>query len=76
MIRELLIGPKGRLRLDALRGPALLDARSGKGRVTAGDYSGQLRIATATSVAPGMPIELSNDSDDTLVLRLYVVEAR
>jgi hypothetical protein len=74
-IRELLIGPKGHLRLEALRGPALIDARSGTGRLQLGDQSALLQIATARSVAPGVPIEVSNDGDDTLVLRLYVVEA-
>jgi hypothetical protein len=76
VIRELLIGPKGHVHLDALRGPALIEAQSGNGRLRAGERLGELQIATATSVATGMPIELSNDGDDTLVIRLSVVEAR
>jgi hypothetical protein len=75
-IRELLIGPKGQVHLNALPGPALIDTRSGTGSLRAGDRSGPLQIATATSVAPGVPIELRNDGEDALVLRLYVVEAR
>ena len=30
----------------------------------------------AISVKPGIPIELTNDGDDSLMLRLYIVEAR
>jgi hypothetical protein len=42
----------------------------------AGDRSEQLQIGTAISVKPGIPIELTNDGDDSLMLRLYIVEAR
>lgn len=41
-----------------------------------GDRSEQLRIAAAISVEPGVPIQLRNGGDDSLLLRLYIVEAR
>jgi hypothetical protein len=76
VIREMLIGPGADVRLDALRGLALVDPRSGVGTLRAGDRSEQLQIGTAISVKPGIPIELTNDGDDSLMLRLYIVEAR
>jgi hypothetical protein len=76
VIREMLIGPGADVRLDALRGPALVDLRSGAGTLRAGDRLEQLQIAKAISVKPGVPIELTNDGDDSLMLRLYVVETR
>jgi hypothetical protein len=76
VIRELLIGPRADVRVDAVPGPTLIDTRSGAGTLRAGDRSEQLQIATAISVEPGVPIELTNDGDDSLLLRLYVVETR
>jgi hypothetical protein len=76
VIREMLIGPGADVRLDALPGPALVDPRSGVGTLRAGDRSEQLQIAKAISVKPGIPIELTNDGDDSLMLRLYIVETR
>jgi hypothetical protein len=76
VIREMLIGPGADVRLDALPGLALVDPRSGVGTLRAGDRSEQLQIGTAISVKPGIPIELTNDGDDSLMLRLYIVEAR
>jgi hypothetical protein len=76
VIREMLIGPGADVRLDALRGPALVDPRSGAGTLRAGDRSEQLQISTAISVEPGIPIEITNDGDNSLMLRLYIVETR
>jgi hypothetical protein len=76
VIREMLIGPGADVRLDALRGPALVDPRSGAGTLRAGDRSEQLQISTAISVEPGIPIEIKNDGDNSLMLRLYIVETR
>lgn len=76
VIREMLIGPRADVRLDGLPGAALIDTRSGGGTLRAGDRSEQLRIAAAISVEPGVPIQLRNGGDDSLLLRLYIVEAR
>ncbi len=76
VIREMLIGPGADVRLDALPGPALVDLRSGIGSLRTGDRPEQLEIANAISVKPGIPIELTNDGDDSLMLRLYIVETR
>jgi hypothetical protein len=76
VIREMLIGPGAHVRLDSLPGPALIDLRSGAGTLRAGDRSEQLQIAKAISVKPGIPIELTNDGDDSLMLRLYIVKTR
>ena len=76
IIREMLIGPGADVRLEAVPGPALIDPRSGVGTLRAGERSEQLQIASAISVAPGVPIELSNDGDDSLLVRLYIVETR
>jgi hypothetical protein len=76
IIREMLIGPGADVRLDALPGSALIDPRSGSGTLRAGERREQLQIATAVSVEPGVPIQLINDGDDSLLLRLYIVETR
>jgi hypothetical protein len=76
VIREMLIGAGADVHLDALPGPALIDTRSGAGTLRAGDRSEQLRIAAAIAVEPGVPIELTNGGDDSLLLRLYIVEER
>ena len=76
VIREMLIGPGADVRLDALPGPALVDPRSGAGTLRAGDRSEQLQISTAISVEPGVPIEITNHGDNSLMLRLYIVETR
>jgi hypothetical protein len=76
IIREMLIGPGAETRLGALPGPALIDTRSGGGTLRAGEHSEQLQIATPLSVAPGTPIQIINDGEDSLLIRLYIVEAR
>lgn len=76
IIREMLIGPGADVRLDALPGSALIDPRSGSGTLRAGERTEQLEIATAVSVEPGVPIQLTNDGDNSLLLRLYIVETR
>ena len=75
-IREMLIGPGAEVHLDAAPGPTLVDPRSGAGILRAGEHTEQLQIAAAISVAPGVPIQLINQGDDSLLLRLYIVETR
>lgn len=75
-IRELIVGARALVRLDPLSGPALVDPRSGTGSLKAGVLAVQLDIPNVISVPSGAPLEIDNNGDDPLVLRLYIVEAR
>ena len=76
VIREILVGPGANVRLDALPGAGLIDTRSGSGVLRAGDRLDPLHIAGPVSVPAGVPLELTNRGDDSLLLRLYLLETR
>ena len=75
-IRELIVGPRTMVRVDALPGPTLVNPRSGEGTLKTGDHTARLDIANVVSGMSGVPLEFQNTSDAPLVLTLYLVEAR
>jgi hypothetical protein len=75
-IRELIVGPRTMVRLEALPGPTLVNPRSGEGTLKTGDHTARLDIANVVSGTSSVPLEFQNTSDAPLVLTLYLVEAR
>lgn len=75
-IRDLIVGPHGEAQFAALRGPMVVDARSGTGSVSLGDRTLKLSRENPASIAAGARPVARNDGDTPLVLRLYVVEGR
>jgi len=73
-IRDVIVGPHGEAQFALLRGPMVVDARSGTGSISAGDRTLKLSRETPASLAAGARPVARNDGDVPLVLRLYVVE--
>ena len=75
-VRDVIVGPHASVRFDALKGPVVIDTRSGEGRAKRGDRSAGLDVANVASIAADGPIDVQNQGEIPLVMMIYIVEGR
>jgi hypothetical protein len=75
-LRDVIVAPHASVRFDSIKGPVVIDTRSGEGRMTMGDRSATLDVANVASMAADGAIEVQNKGETPLVMMIYVVEGR
>jgi len=74
-VRDLLVGPRQHSATVNLPGAAIWDVRSGRGILTAGNQTQQLRGGTTLSLPEGTAFSIENNSDEPISIRVHLVRA-
>ena len=75
-VNDVIVGPHASVRIDSIKGPVVIDTRSGEGRVKMGDRSVTLDVVNVASMPADGPIEVQKQGDAPLVMMIYVMEGR
>jgi len=75
-IRDLMVGPKAKVQLDPLAGPAVFDRRSGEGTLSFAGQSTALSSVRPTPVPARTALLIENNAATPLVVRVYLLEGR
>jgi len=75
-VRDITVAPKQPTRPITLPDVALLELRAGRGAVSVAGQTTELTGAKAMAIPAGTAVVLSNGSDQALVVRQYVIEAK
>jgi len=75
-VRDVMLPPHAKSRLQALTGPALLDTYSGEGTLSLGERTERLAAGQMRSVPAGQALDFDNPGAYPLVLRFYVFEGK
>ena len=75
-VRDISLPPKQQARPFTLPGAVLLEVRAGRGAAGVAGRSTELSEATTMAIPAGTPVTLTNESDQALAVRLYVMEAK
>src|ERR1700690_2456703 len=71
-VRDVLIPPQAKSAVEALPGPAILDAATGEVTVLIGDKPEKLAMGAIRSLEGGQALQLENSDSHPAMVRLYV----
>ena len=75
-VREVLIPPQTKSAVEALPGPAIIDAALGEVTVSIGDKPEKLASGAIRALEGGQALQLENTDSRPAMVRLYVIRAR
>lgn len=75
-VRDITVPPKQQVRPITLPDAVLFEVRAGRGAASVAGQTTELTEAKAMAIPAGTAVALSNASDQALVVRLYVIEAK